>query len=100
MNKIEEFVKFNELDEDGQRIIGSMGIFKTVSNLFTPIWDGYTLTNEGWKYYESIGLKHPGRGWVEVIFLSREDIEKEIKSSENHLIDTQNHIESLKNLLH
>lgn len=99
--KIEEFVKFNELNEDGQYIIGSRGIFKTKPYLFEKNhWGSYTLTNEGWKHYESIGLKHPGRGWIEVDFLTRENLLDDMKKSEEQIIGLQNHIKKLNDLLH
>ncbi len=97
---VQEFVKFNELNEDGRYIVGSRGTFKTKPELFEEThWGGYTLTKDGWKYYESIGLTHPGRGWIQVEFLSRQSLLDSVKESEEHIVGLQNHIKKINDLL-
>jgi hypothetical protein len=87
-------LEFFELDMEGKYTIGPLGIFKVKPEYFEvrieKTWDGlkhfydYRLNNEGWKYLEENGLKHPGRGYVRYELITKSDLSKK----RNNMVNT------------
>ena len=80
-----DLIECVELDMEGRDEVGDLGIFRVKPEHFTvelretydkdKTWNKYRLTQEGWEYLESIGLKHPGRGYVSYNLITEEDLE-------------------------
>lgn len=98
MEKIKDFVLFEELNQDGRYVVGSLGYFKVLPEYF-KIHFGYRPTEEGWEYYESIGLKHPGRGWVKCEFYTKEELEEKIISAQKMIKGQLNFVEKLESII-
>lgn len=100
MKEIKEIVLFQELDEEGRRVVGSLGYFKVIPEYFKKsMYNSFILNENGWKYYESIGLKHPGRGWVECKFHTKEDLEEKIISAQKVIKGQLKFIDNLNSLI-
>ena len=99
MEQIKDYVLFEELDMEGRYVVGSLGYFKVIPEYFKKNRFGFRPNEDGWKYYESIGLKHPGRGWVECKFLTKDEIDKKIIKSEEIIKGQLKFIDNLKSLI-
>ena len=86
-----KLIKCSELNEDGRYTINELGIFPFNPNnieitehksMFDKTWFSYSLTVAGWEELEKAGLKHPGRGWVEIEFLSEQRVKDMIQENE------------------
>lgn len=98
-NPIKEFVEFQELDMEGKTTIGSFGLWKVIPELF-EIKNNFTkLTDEGWNYYEENGLKHFGKGWVHLKFITHEDIVQRITVNKKMLKQISNSIKQYEDLI-
>lgn len=99
MEQIKDFILFEELDMEGRYVVGSLGYFKVIPEYFKKNRFGFRPNEDGWKYYESIGLKHHGRGWVECKFHTKEDIEKKIVDAQKMIKGQLKFIDKLNGLL-